>query len=103
MDSQYLRITQTQSISLWNTRGKPITIESQKELLKKNDLQNQRLQNLGYHITDYKITMHKMFKLVKKKWANTKPTKNHQVNLEKSQVTSRTSKNLKNYKNKKLN
>ena len=44
-----------------------------------------------------------MFKLVKKKWANTKPTKNHQVNLEKSQVTSRTSKNVKNYKNKKLN
>lgn len=48
--------------------------------------------------------MHKMFKLVKKKKrANTKPTKNHQVDLEKSQVASRTSTNVKNYKNKKLN
>lgn len=72
--------------------------------IKKKGLQHQRLQNLDYHITDYKITMHKMFKLVKKKkWANTKPTKNHQVDLEKNQVASRTSKNVKNYKNNKLN
>ena len=57
-------------------------------------------QNLDYHVTDYKITMHKMFKLVKKKKkrANTKPTKNDQVDLEKSQVASRTSKNVKKYK-----
>lgn len=39
----------------------------------------------------------------KKKRANTKPTKNDQVDLEKSQVASRTSKNVKKYKNKKLN
>lgn len=73
--------------------------------IKKKTLHHQGLQNLDYHITDYKITMHKMFKLVKKKkkGANTKPTKNHQVDLEKSQVASRTSTNVKNYKNKKLN
>lgn len=72
--------------------------------IKKKTLHHQGFQNLDYHITDYKITMHKMFKLVKKKKrANTKPTKNHQVDLEKSQVASRTSTNVKNYKNKKLN
>lgn len=73
--------------------------------IKKKTLHHQGLQNLDYHITDYKITMHKMFKLVKKKKKEQIQSllKNHQVDLEKSQVASRTSTNVKNYKNKKLN
>lgn len=66
MDSQYLRIMQAHSQYHYEIQGENLSNWKPEGTIKKKDLQHQGLQNLDYHITDYKITMHKMFKLVKK-------------------------------------